>query len=46
VACWHMANWFVWRAAYGKLAYGKLENGETSLYHFWFLKTKETLTHF
>jgi len=29
----NMANWFVWRTDYGKLAYGKLENGKITSYH-------------
>jgi len=27
-----MVNWFPWQTDYGKLAYGELENGETTSY--------------
>jgi len=29
----YMANWLIWRNGYGKLAYGKLGNGEMTSYH-------------
>jgi len=34
MAKWSAAKWLIWQNDYGELAYGKLENGETTYYQF------------